>query len=408
MPRPQLYVLLIEDDEDDAVLIREWLAEISGQTFTVEWVATYEGAEEALRCGSYDVCLLDYLLGVRSGIELLQSLCQLEAHPPVIVLTGKGDRTIDEQAMHSGAADYLVKGELNSGLLERAIRYALERKRSEDALRQARDELELRVQERTTELVQANAQLRQEIDERQRTEQKLRSSERLAAIGTTVAKLGHEIGNPLNGMSTTLQLLDRTLARQPSPDLVVMESVQNLKHEVDRLHGLLHELRTFARPGDLTLQAANVALIAEELLQRYTPHYLEAGVHVEHDLPVDLPVVMVDPDKLSQVLLNLYKNAVEAMPQGGRLIVKATANQDCVRLDIQDGGVGIPEDIHIFEPFATTKALGTGLGLAIVKQLVEAHGGTITYTSVPGRGTTFTLQFPTAPQPDERTRRSQQ
>ncbi|MGE0683492.1 MAG: PAS domain-containing sensor histidine kinase, partial [Candidatus Binatia bacterium] len=132
-----------------------------------------------------------------------------------------------------------------------------------------------------------------------------------------------------------------------------------------------------------------------EVLRGQTTSYLEQNVSLEQRLPSDLPGVMADREKLAQVLLNLCNNAVEAMPQGGTLTVCATVNENCVCLEVKDSGAGIPEGINVFEPFVTTKAQGTGLGLVIVKQLVEAHGGTVTYTSTPEQGTIFTLKLPT-------------
>ena len=104
-----------------------------------------------------------------------------------------------------------------------------------------------------------------------------------------------------------------------------------------------------------------------------------------------------DGDRLKQVLLNLCKNAVEAMPQGGVLTVRGYTTGDRVVLEVKDTGRGIPEGIDIFEPFMSTKSEGTGLGLAIVQQIVTNHQGALTYTSAPGQGTIFTLVFPAAP-----------
>src|SRR5436309_15990587 len=111
-------------------------------------------------------------------------------------------------------------------------------------------------------------------------------------------------------------------------------------------------------------------------------------------LPPDLPLITADHEKLKQVLLNLCKNAAEAMPQGGTLTVRAHNSGDWVRLEVSDTGVGIPAGVDIFEPFTTTKPQGSGLGLTIVRQIVAAHRGTLTYHSVPGQGTTFTLVLP--------------
>ncbi len=392
-------VLLVDDDEDVYILARSWLSEIEGHRFALDWVATYEAALEAIIHNRYDVYLVDYRLGAHSGLELLRAAAEGGCKAPIILLTGVGNRSVDMEAMQAGAADYLPKAHLNADVLERSIRYALERKRSQDALQNARDELEKRVQERTAELLRANEALRVEIAERQRAEEKLRHSERLAATGTAAAKLAHEIGNPLNGMSTTVQVLERYLAKHHHlMDDTLIATVQNMKHEIRRLQSLLHEWRALARPQQLDLQPTSLAAVVADVLRAQAPYYAEQHVHFEQAIPPELPAVIVDREKLVQVLLNLCKNAVEAMPQGGTLTVHGSHTDGQVSLAISDTGVGIPERLNVFEPFTTTKASGTGLGLAIVQQIVAAHGGTITYTSIPGQGTTFILTLPAAPQ----------
>lgn len=397
MADQQVKVLLVDDDEDDAVLIRDWLGEIETASFEVAWVQTYQGALEAIERGQHEVYLVDYRLGEHTGLEVLQKVMEREGKAPVIMLTGAGSRRVDEEALQAGAADYLVKTQLNVDLLERSIRYALKHKQVEAALQKARDELELRVQERTAELTTANDALRAEITERKRAEQKLRDSERLATIGTTAAKIAHEIGNPLNGMATTVEILERHLAKQKDPvDDLLISAVQDLTQEISRLRSLLRELRTLARPRSLDLQPTDLAAIAAELLRREAPYYAEHNIRVEQTFAANLPLVMANNDELTQVLLNLCKNAAEAMPEGGTLTVYGVQSETQVCLEIRDTGEGVPEGINIFEPFVTTKTGGTGLGLAIVQQIVAAHEGTITYTSTPGQGTTVTLTLPTA------------
>ena len=398
MADQQVKVLLIDDDEDDAVLIRDWLGEIETASFAVAWVQTYQAAVEAIESGQHDVYLVDYRLGEHTGLEVLQQVIAHEGKAPVIMLTGAGNRRVDEEALQAGAADYLVKTQLNVVLLERSIRYALKHKQVAAALQQAHDKLELRVQERTAELTTANDALRAEITERKRTEQKLRDSERLATIGTTAAKIAHEIGNPLNGMATTVQILERHLAKQKGPvDDLVASAVQDLAQEIARLRSLVQGLRTLARPHSLDLRPTDVAAVAAEVLRREAPYYAEHNIRVEQTFVENLPLVMANENELTQVLLNMCKNAAEAMPKGGTLTVRGSQSGTQVSLEIKDTGEGVPEGINIFEPFVTTKTGGTGLGLAIVQQIVAAHAGTITYTSTPGQGTTVTLTLSIAP-----------
>jgi signal transduction histidine kinase len=120
---------------------------------------------------------------------------------------------------------------------------------------------------------------------------------------------------------------------------------------------------------------------------------VERGIRVEQDFETDLPTLMADGERLKQVLLNLFKNALEAMPQGGILTVRGNRSAESLVLEVIDTGVGIPPGINIMESFASTKHEGKGLGLLIVRQIVAAHHGTITYSSVPGR-TVFRLALP--------------
>ena len=130
-------VFLVDDDEDDCVLTRDLLAEAKGARFELEWVDTYEAALEAMERAEHHVYLVDYRLGERDGLELLRAAIASGCDAPIIMLTGWGNHTVDVAAMEAGAADYLDKGELRAPLLERSIRYAIERKQAEKALREA-------------------------------------------------------------------------------------------------------------------------------------------------------------------------------------------------------------------------------------------------------------------------------
>ena len=134
----RLSILLVEDDEDDYVLTRELLSENYGDGFQLEWKIGYDDGLKALLSGGHDVCLLDYRLGEHSGIDLLRRALDGGCETPVIVLTGQGDRSVDVEAMRAGAADFLVKGQFAAPLLERSIRYAMERQRAQDALRRSK------------------------------------------------------------------------------------------------------------------------------------------------------------------------------------------------------------------------------------------------------------------------------
>jgi PAS domain S-box-containing protein len=272
-----------------------------------------------------------------------------------------------------------------------------ERKRMEEELRRARDELEIRVRERTAEVARANEELRAEMTERHRLQEQLVENGRLAAIGATAAKVAHEIGNPLNGMFLTAQRLERHLAGQPCySDEAVQSTLRRLRDEIGRLNQLLNDFRSLSRREQYKLQPTALAMIAGEIFATEAENYSARSIRVEQFFPRGLPLVHVDRDKLKQALWNLYKNAVEAMPQGGTLTLNAYGSAADVVLEIRDTGVGVPPGIDIFEPFTTTKTSGSGLGLVVVRQIVAAHGGSLTFASEPGKGTTFRLTLPQA------------
>lgn len=232
-----------------------------------------------------------------------------------------------------------------------------------------------------------------DISERTRLQERLLERERLAMIGTTAAKLVHEIGNPLNSMSVAIQLLQRRLSKQERDDNI-QASFRSLSAQTSRLANLLQEFRSLSRRQEVVLRPMDLRSIVEEVVEAEGPIYRERGVAVEQHFAPDLPVIEGDQDKLKQVVLNLCKNAIEAMPGGGTLTVRVSPAGQYVALEIADTGVGIPYGVNILEPFVTTKVEGTGLGLPIVRQIVNAHGGTLSYTSKPGQGTTFEIKFP--------------
>jgi two-component system sensor kinase FixL len=234
-----------------------------------------------------------------------------------------------------------------------------------------------------------------DISEKTRLQAQVVESERLAAIGTTAAKIGHELGNPLNGMSLTIQLLESRLSRSSSaPESDVSATIRRLKNEIARLNHLAGEFRTISRREKYDFQRGHISTLIEDILKLQAAQFERQGIRVENIMANDLPPVSIDADKLKQALLNVIKNAVEAMPNGGTLRIEAQATASGVKLEITDTGAGIPLDVDAFEPFMTTKKEGTGVGLVIVRQIIVAHGGNVSYRSRQGEGTTFAIELP--------------
>ena len=232
-----------------------------------------------------------------------------------------------------------------------------------------------------------------DITQRKQAERLLQEKERLATLGTTAAVFAHEIGNPLNGISTSLQIVKSTLEAVDKIDPVLQETLDIAFQEVQRLSTLLSDYRTFARPQRLNLRPADVSQIIEEVLGAQMPSYRATKVALETQLE-KVPGMLVDREKIKQMILNLCKNAVEAMPDGGTLTVKTTRSEEGVILEVTDTGEGIPDGVDVFQLFRTTKPDGTGLGLPIVQQIISEHKGTIKYRSEIGKGTTFTIVLP--------------
>ena len=255
--------------------------------------------------------------------------------------------------------------------------------------------IELSVTEiRSGEEVRYGAFIR-DISATVRLQEQLLERERLAAIGSTAATFAHEVGNPLNSMYMLAQVLERRLHKQyETIDETVLNPLRNLTKEMQRLLTLLEEFRTLARRQQLNLKSVSLPLLISDLCTLEEVNHAAHKIHVLSDIPSDLPMIEADVEKLKQALLNLCKNAVEAMPEGGTLTVRARHSGEHLHVEISDTGEGIPLGVDIFEPFVTTKAQGTGLGLTVVRQIIAAHRGRLNYYSEPGHGATFIIELP--------------
>jgi PAS domain S-box-containing protein len=222
----------------------------------------------------------------------------------------------------------------------------------------------------------------------------LREKEQMAAIGTAASILAHEIGNPLNGISATVQLLEHCLSRPTPPSAESMlSSIHDLKSEVRRLTALLTEFKNIAWPQKLALGPVDLKRLIQQLAGQIETRSSGQNVDVFVECQPDLPLLNGDDDKLKQALLHVLDNALDAMPRGGRLDLKAYQYDRALCVDIIDTGVGIPKNLKVFDLFSSTKPDGIGLGLFLVQQIVLAHDGAITYSSTPDQGTTFHLTF---------------
>ncbi|HEX9144353.1 MAG TPA: ATP-binding protein [Candidatus Binatia bacterium] len=238
-----------------------------------------------------------------------------------------------------------------------------------------------------------------DITSRKQLEQSERERDRLAAMGITAAVFAHEVGNPLNAISTTVQMLQRHFDQQD--DSFANSTLIELQREIQRLTTLLQDFRSLSRPQKLDLARIDLARLVEDVLTIQAAEFSQFHVEVKKEFPAAFEATL-DEERVKQVLLNLFQNSVEAMPTGGTLTLRGYASGENICLEITDTGVGVPKGVDIFELFTTTKPMGTGVGLAVARQIISAHGGTITYVSEPNQGTTFFLRFPQISQPPDR------
>ena len=231
-----------------------------------------------------------------------------------------------------------------------------------------------------------------DITERKQVEAQLHEKERLATLGTTAAVFAHEIANPLNGIATSLELATSEL--QAVDNAIIYDSVMTAYQEIRRLTSLLTDYRSFARPHRIQLEPTDLRPIVKEALTTIVRGHNGPEIRLDLQFDENLPVIQADRQKIKQVVLNLGKNAIEAMPSGGVLTAKVSQQNGRVLLEVADTGAGIPEGEDVFQLFRTTKPEGTGLGLPIVQQIVSEHRGSIEYTSMPGRETIFKVSLP--------------
>jgi PAS domain S-box-containing protein len=227
-------------------------------------------------------------------------------------------------------------------------------------------------------------------------ERRARLNERLAATGVLAASLAHEIRNPLNGASLHLSVLERALARSADVPRPALEATEVLRAEITRLSALVTDFLEVARPRPLTRAPCDANDIAASVGVLLGPEADARNVQLEVQ-PFPFPATAdLDAARIKQVLVNLVRNGLEAVREGGHVVLRVRRHPHDVEIEVADDGVGIPDaNAPIFDAFFTTKE-GTGLGLAIVRRIVADHGGDVTFESHPG-STVFTVRLPAAP-----------
>ncbi len=236
-----------------------------------------------------------------------------------------------------------------------------------------------------------------DVSERVLMDDRMRRMERYMGLGSLAAGLHHEIKNPLAALSLHVQLLEEELDSESLSDEAA-EMLGVIKAEVSRVGGVLESFRDFASIGQLNLSPLDLEALIGRQVKLITPQADQQRIDIRVDLRPTLPAVSADRVRLEQVLLNLFVNAMDAMPTGGVLSVRARtagSNGERVQVEVMDTGAGIPENLRsrILDPYFTTKSGGTGLGLALCEKIIRQHGGNLDFRCTDD-GTVFRITMP--------------
>jgi len=370
-------VLLIEDDGSDALLIREMLRESKSASFQLEVADRLSHGLRRAAEQNWDALLLDLSLPDSRGIATFRRTHESVPAIPILVLSGLHDEKLALQAVQAGAQDYLIKDELDSPLLVRSIRYAVERARAEH--------------ERTRLLAR-------EREAREAAE---------AANGIKdqfLATLSHELRTPINAIVGWSRLLKsgKLDAAAAARALDVID--RNAQIQVQLIDDLLDVGRIVAGSLRLCLERVDLPSIVAAAIDSVRPASDLKKVRIAAAVKGELSV-LGDRNRLQQVVWNLLSNAVKFTPAGGEIEIRVESNDTDALLSVRDNGIGISSDFlpFVFEPFRQADGTtarshtGLGLGLAIVRHLVELHGGEASAESDgPDRGATFKVRLPLA------------
>ena len=359
-----IVILLVEDNSGDRRLISEMLAEASNVTFDVKYADRLQAAMEYLDQNRVEVILLDLGLPDSQGLETLKRVYAQVSELPIVVLTGLNDEMIGVQAVNEGAQDYLIKGQVDTHLLRRTIRYAIERKQAEERERRLQLQLDL--------------------------------SNRLASLGLMVEGIAHEINNPLTGAIGFAQML----AIEDIPESI-REGIKMISDNAQRVADIMKNLTTFARQQKLERTYVNVNDIVRDTLNMRANPLEVSNIMVTTQLDPALPSTMADATLLQQAFLNLVINAETEMKLAhgkGSLLIKTALISNTIQVSFTDNGPGIPEAnlVHLFDPFFSTRRIGQGrgLGLSVCYGIITAHNGQIYAKNQLGEGSIFTVELP--------------
>ena len=383
-----LKIMIIEDEKDHFELMEHAIKKEFPDAM-VELCETADLCLERLEAGGMDIIIADYLLAGMTGLQLLEELKKRKIEVPVIMVTGHGDEGLAVKAMKSGAFDYVVKSGSFFELIPEIVRKAIH-------------DRELKAKMRRTE------------EEKKRLQAQFLHAQKMEAVGTLAGGIAHDFNNLLQ----TIKGFTQILLSNCSADDPGHAGLKQIEHAAERAGELTRQLLTFSRKVKIEPRPIDINDHVKAIKE--LSRTLTGMIEIELLLADDLKTVNADPGQMEQVLMNLTINARDAMPEGGRLIIKtenATLDHEYCRthlgavpgeyvlLTVSDTGHGMDKETveRIFEPFYTTKVAGkgAGLGLSTVYGIVKGHDGYIMCCSKPGEGTTFEIYLPALKQERE-------
>jgi two-component system sensor histidine kinase/response regulator len=361
-------IVVIDDDPSAYTLVHHMLLTMDKPDLTVEWVETYEQGLSALTEKQYDVYLIDYRIGGDNGVNLLRKAVELNIDAPVIILTAYGTYDVDMEVMHLGAMDYLDKKHLTPELLERSIRYALERKRNERELKQLHDRVSS-LEQLKTDMI------------------------RLAA---------HDVKNPLATILLTVQIIQKFCAAEDWEKLPrLLDSIHDSAAKIQSITSSILSLERIEELHHDSLHDVDLSAVMTAVYKEHEPYAQQKSQVFTLQVPDEPIHILSTITLLSQAIENLIDNAIKYTPPKGHITVRAQKQGTHAVVEIEDDGYGVAEEYHtrIFQPFfraaiQDNQEDGTGLGLHLVKSVVVRHGGEMIFRSVEGQGSTFGFWLP--------------
>ncbi|GFE61994.1 response regulator [Geobacter sp. AOG2] len=376
--------------DDDLHILELASVILSRKGYHVLTASTARKGMEIISTQVPELALLDYMMPEMDGLATLR---KIKAHYPdtyVIMFTGKGNEEIAVELMKGGASEYILKPFNNRDLLDRLdnVLRIREIELHNKALRQEHVRLLEEIDNWNQEL---QKRVREKTEALQKAQSEIAQSEKLAALGYLSAGMAHEIRNPLNTISLFVQLMRQNIADQEQLDYL-----DKVLKEVDRIDDIISKLLDASRRNRSIISDVQIDRVVDNAIDAFSPQIETGSIRVERHYRGLPPPIKADPAELEQIFTNLFLNALDEMPGGGRLEIEIYEENGRVVVRVGDSGGGIPAEAlpSIFEPFFTTKSRGTGMGLPVVQRIARIYQGSIAVEKSSPEGTVFRLEFP--------------